>query len=401
MSEFSTAFSLDLDPTKAAHSLAGAVELAFGGPDHVGGAFLYSTAASGPEALEIGALLTDRWPEASLMGTSFEGILAQGQVFRDRPASGLLAWRQGPEEPVPFYFEAAETDLAPLVHDLEHALGGERLAPDDLLLLFPDALASTGLETRLLEFLPALGEPSVAGAAAAGVLGGAALAWVGRDAHPAATLGLVVRGAGARGGSRVECAEAGRVASPWLEISACRERWIDGLEGEPPVDWIRRQLGLEGDRAIEPYLDRLLVRLRRGGESDEADWDAEEPGDGIGYLERYVIGVDDRSGAISVPGQFRRGDRLAFALPDPDRARERLRAAVAGLVPNSLVVQFACRARDAALHGDADLESALVAHAALGREAIGTLAPFQLGPDAAGACRLLVHSTVLAALGGD
>ena len=405
MTLFSIGFSRALSADLAATELAQEVETALGGEARIGGGLLFATAACGHSSLEIATRLGDRWPNAGLLGSSFEGLLARGQVWRDEPAFGLLAWATGDSEPIPLLVDPAEVAALELAGDILEATGGARLTEDDLLLIFPDALASAGLEPFLADLLPRIGVPSLAGAATSGSVGGPAVAWSGIEHHPAATVGLLVPGGFADGRPRVRCAGASRAASPWLEISACRERWIDGLEGEPPLDWIRRQLGLDEGAPIEPHLDRLLVRLADTGSAQSSSM-PEAPGEGAElapthFDERYVIGLDAQRGSISIPGAFRRGGHLALALPDAGRAREALRTAVGGLAPSPLLMQFACRARDETLHGDADLESALVAHAASDRATLGTVAPFQIGPSAraGGSFRRLVHSTVLAALG--
>jgi len=405
MVEFSTGFTHAMRPETAARELAEAVEASLGEPAAIAGGLLLANAASGREALEIGRLLGDRWSEATLLGSSFEGVLAEGRVWRDQPAVGLLAWGHGADEPIPLFLGPTESGPVELAHDILEDAARARLEPGDLLLLFPDSLASTRLESMLSDLLPRLGAPSVAGAAATGLGGGACLAWLGHEEKAAATVGLLIPGAGVDPGvSCVRCAGGSRFASPWLEISACRERWIDGLEGEPPLDWVRRQLGLGEADPLEPHLSRLLVRLR-----DESTVPAEEdsplvPMDapGVGpddFVERYVVGLDERRGALAVTGSFRRGGQLALALPDPARARETLRAAVSALPASPLLLQFGCRSRDELLHGDADLESALVAHDARGRMTLGVVSPFQLGTDDLGRCRMRVHATVLAALG--
>ncbi len=98
-------------------------------------------------------------------------------------------------------------------------------------------------------------------------------------------------------------------------------------------------------------------------------------------------------------GSFARGDRLALALPDAAWARETLRSAVDSLPLTPLVLQLGCPSRGESLHGDRDVESAVVADQALGRRVLGVIAPFQLGSDPAGVGRLRVHSTVLVAVG--
>lgn len=390
------AVSRALDAQIAAEELAERIDHESGGPARVAGGLILATAAAGKDAMEVGRGLSLRWPNACLFGTSFEGILADGRIFRDEPAFAVLAWpEQGPFEPIPLVFEPAEQDAARIAHDILDAAGRSELTPADLVLLFPDALGSPQLERILSELGPLLAQASLAGAAATGVNGHPAQAFFGDQAQSGALLGLFVPGTGE--GSRctrplVRCADGSRSASPWLEITECRERWVDGLDGEPPLDWVRRQLGLEPGSPVEPQLDRLLTRVRRPATVGV--------GTGVArYEERYVIGVDDRRGSISLPGTFRRGDELSFALPDPERARETLRASIDELAETSLLLQFACRARDEAFYGDPDLESAWAAHHASDRRILGTVSPFQLAMSDAGLLRLLVHSTVLTALG--
>ena len=395
---FSTAtgFSRALDADRAALELAAPVEAGLGGAGAVGGALLLATSASGDQPSEVGQALGRLWPGAVVVGTTFEGLLAGGRVFRDQPAVGIVAWAGGGGEPVPLILESGvfdrpEDSLAQLKEWISEAAGPAR----DLLLLFPDSLASGGLEASLAGINSYEQGPLVAGAAASGVAGTQCLAFSAEGVEPGATVGLLVPGGAGSGGECLQLARGSRFASPWLEIGACRERWIDLLEAEPPVDWIRRQLGLEPTTPLEPYLDRLLVRIRDAPASSSVEA-CEESDD---FVERFVIGLDMRRGSISIPGKFRRGAQLAFALPDADRARDSLRRAVEALPESGTVLQFACRARDAALHGDDDMESALVDYAAGNRGSIGMLAPFQIGPSGSGSARVLVHQTVLAAFG--
>jgi small ligand-binding sensory domain FIST len=399
---FSTAtgFSGALDPGSAALELAEPVEAALGGAGAVGGALLLATSASGDQPSEVGRALGRRWPGAAVLGTTFEGLLAGGRAFRDEPAVGVVAWGVAGVEPVPLILESGAFDrpegsLAQLEAWMAEASAPIERSARDLLLLFPDSLASAGLEASLAGISAREGGPLVAGAAASGVAGTRCHAFSAEGVEPGATAGLLVPGGAGPGRGGLQLASGSRFASPWLEIGACRERWIDSLEGEPPVDWIRRQLGLDSAAPLEPYLDRLLVRIRETPGPLSVDV-SEEDDD---FVERFVIGLDMRRGSISIPGELRRGGQLAFALPDADRARDSLRQAVEALPAGGTVLQFACRARDATLHGDDDMESALVDYAAGSRGSIGTLAPFQIGPSSDGSARVLVHQTVLAAFG--
>jgi small ligand-binding sensory domain FIST len=403
MTRFWTAISRALASEVAAEELADCIDQELPGSAQVAGGLILATEAAGRGAMEVARGLMRRWPGAALIGTSFEGILAGGRILRDEPAYAVLAWSEGgPLEPVPFVCEPGEQDSGRLAEGILAAAGRLELTPNDLVLLFPDALGSAGLERALAELEPLAGQVSLAGAAATGLDGHPAQSFFGDEAQFGALVGLFVPGAEkGRSPTRplVQCAGASRPASPWLEITECRMRWIDGLDGEPPLDWVRRQLGLEPGASVEPQLDRLLVRVRRH-ETTEVESDipayAAEYAD---YEECYVIGVDDQRGSFSLPGTFRRGDRVALALPDPAYAREALSASLDALAETSLTLQFACRARDRSLYGDPDLESAWAAHHASGRRILGTVSPFQLAMMAGGAPRRLVHSTVLTALG--
>ncbi len=404
MSLLATGFSRALAARAAAAELAEQVEMQLEAGAQVGGALVLATAAAGRQGFEVGACLAERWPEASLVGTSFEGIVAEGRAWREEPALALIAWPAGEGEPVPMLVDSAafagdSAGIEHLEHMLEEAAGdGEA---EDLLLVFPDAVAATDVEAVLARVAPPADGPSVAGAAASGVDGAPCLAWADGDEEPGASIALYLRGY-ASGGARLAQAVGSRFASPWLEVSSCRGRWVDQLEDESATDWARRQLGLEASDAIEANLDRLLLRVR-----DVPGWtDPEDRIDAVttseaelDYVERYLVGVAPGRGAIALAAPVSNGARVAFALPDPDRAREALRQGVAELGAAPLVLQLTCRARDASLHGDPDVESAVVATAAEGRVALGTIAPFQLGPDSLGRPRIHVHRTMLIGVG--
>jgi small ligand-binding sensory domain FIST len=405
MTRLALALESALESAGAATALAEAVEAALGDPQAVAGAFVLSTAAAGRTGEDVGRRLAARWPGAELLGTSFEGLLLDGRVWQGEPAVAVLAWTAGEGAPVPIVCEAGQRDPDVLAKEILSA--GERVVPgpDDLVLLFPDALGPPSLRPLLDRFSPDFGGPWLAGAAASGVDGSPASSWA-FPADPGESeplVGLLFPGRPMPGRpARVQCAGATRLASPWLEITACRTHWIDALEGEPPIVWIRRQLGLDEAAPIEPHLDRLLLRLagppgREAGRAAKRGPEIEPDA----FDELYVSGLDPRRGAVGVLGALARGDRVALALPDAGWAREALRAAVDALPASPIVLQLGCPSRGESLHGDRDIESAVVAHQAVGRRTLGVLAPFQLGSDPTGVARLRVHSTVLAAIGPD
>lgn len=410
MTILAAAFASALDPDRAAVQVVDRIEGALGAGRPVAGAFVFASAASGDGGQRVGRLLAERWPAAELLGTGFEGLIGEGRVWLGEPAVAVLAWTEGGASPLPIVVSTAGRDPGLVAQEIRELVDSSSTGPEDVCLLFPDAIGAAFLVPLLERFGPSSGGPRLAGAASSGAESGASLAWSSPDvADPGGGLlvGLLIPGrlpGGPTGGQsdgrrvdpvceRVRCAGASRRASPWLEVSACRPHWVDGLEGEPPVVWIRRQLGLGAEDEVEPTLERLLVRLARG----EAGWDGE--GEPASYEERFVTGVDRRRGAIGVMGRFARFDRLAFALPDPGLARESLRAAVDALPRTPLLVQLGCASLGAALHGDRDLESAVVASQVFGGVTIGVIAPFQLAADPGAGAGLRVHTTVLAAAG--
>lgn len=398
MTRLAVALEAALDPGIAARSLAAAIEAALGEADAISGAFVFATAAAGASGEAVGRDLASRWPAATLLGTSFEGLVLDGRVWQGEPAVAVLAWTAGPGAPVPIVCEVGGRDPDGLAKEIASA--GEQVVPgpDDLVLLFPDALGPPVLRPLLDRFSPTFGGPALAGAAASGIDGEAASTWAdpGQPGEPDLLVGLLIPGAPAR----IRCAGATRLASPWLEVSARRPHWIDALEGEPPSLWIRRQLGLDDDAPLEPHLDRLLLRLTgpppATGRHAERHAPEAEP---EAFDELFITGLDPRRGAVGIMGSVVRGDRVALALPDAAFAREHLRVAVADLPDSPLVFQIACPSRGESLHGDPDVEAAVVADQAAGRRVLGVVAPFQLGSDLSGTARLRVHSTVLVALG--
>ncbi|MBW2497071.1 MAG: hypothetical protein JRF61_07325 [Deltaproteobacteria bacterium] len=400
MQRFTIGSTRAMAPEQAALELAECVEKELGAETAPAGGMLWSTAAAGTQGAAVGRLLAERWPAAELVGTSFEGVLVDGRLDRDRPAMVLLAWAAAEGAPTVFAFEAGECDVERMVHDLLEGVGRSELGPRDLLLLFPDAHGSAPVESLLCDFAPRLGRPCMVGAAAAGLEGEAALAWVGQESWPGALVGLIVPASDASEPApavpRVFGAGATRLASDWLRVTRSRGHWLDRLEEESALVWARRQLGLAEDASVEPHLDRLLLRLCRGAREDEA-----APGDRVDFDERYVVGIDADRGALCLPTSVKPGDEVAFALPDAALAREALAGAVEALPRTPCLLHLKCRARDASLHGDAELEPALVAHLARDRRTAGTVSPFQIAPAPDGGARLRVHTSLLVALGDE
>ena len=409
-----------LSPETAGEALATQVEKTLGAAA-VGGGLLLSTSAAGGQGLEVGRILGRRWPGADLAGTSFEGIVSEGRLWRDRPALALLAWGEQGAKPGLFGVDAGENDVPGLLaHEILEAAGRSELGPEDLVLLFPDAHSSRAIEPVLSSLAPMLGQAAIAGAGASGLNGEPVPAWLESASWAGGWVGLVLPGPGpgslgdeqgaqaARpplSRSRVVTAPASRACSPWLGVTRCRGHWIERLDGEPALARLRRELGLTARSSLGDILDRLLVRIRADGAEAwtgvmERDSERADPAVHEVYEERFVIGIDEGRGALSLPTAVGSGAQIAFALPDPGLARDALRTGIDAIERTECLLHFGCRTRDASLHGDPDLEPALVAHLARDRGTLGTVGPLQLGPDRFGGVRLLVHATVLAALGG-
>jgi small ligand-binding sensory domain FIST len=366
MREFAIGFTRAPGPAEAAAELAAAVEAQLGAGSGVAGGLLLATAAAGLQGPEAGRLLARRWPDAGLAGTSFEGIVAQGELSRDRPALALLAWPQGSQEPGLFACGAEESDVDRIAHEILEAAGPAGLGPRDLVLLFPDAFGAAPIEAIMVELEGLLGSLSIAGAGASGLEGEPALGWLGEEDWPGGLLGLVVPGGATEAALRPRLCTAGatRGASPWLCVTRSRGHWIDRLEDESALDCIRRELGLADRKRLEAQLGRLLVRVRRRPEPGPP---GVESGDEPDFDERFVVGLDPRRGSISLPIGVSQGNEIALALPDAGVARNALEASIEAMPRTDVLIHFGCRARDASLHGDEDLEAALVAHHARDR----------------------------------
>lgn len=405
-----------LSPEAAGDALASQIEKALGGAAAVGGGLLLATSAAGSQGLEVGRILGRRWPGADLAGTSFEGIVSEGRLWRDRPALALLAWDEQGARPGIFGVDAGDEDVPGLLaHEILEAAGRSVLGPEDLVLLFPDVHSPRAIEPFLASLAPMLGAAAIAGAGASGLNGDRAPAWLDSASWAGSWVGLVLPGPGSASPEdeqathaprpplsrpRVRTAPASRACSPWLGVTRRQGHWIERLDGEPALARLRRELGLTARSSLAEPLDRLLVRIRAGGaeEGPGAIGDSEGADPAV-YEERFVIGVDEHRGALSLPTAVRADEQIAFALPDPGLARDALRAGIEAIERTECLLHFGCRTRDASLHGDPDLEPALVAHLARDRGTLGTVGPLQLGPDRFGQVRLLVHASVLAALG--
>ncbi len=409
MSRIHTGFTCAPRAAIAADALIAAIEGSLPPAADLAGGLVLATAASGDQGFEVGERLAARWPGATFAGTSFEGLLAEGRVWLGQPAIALLAWTSGADAPQTLLVEpeAISGDPEALDH-LEialRALGvGHEPGPADAMLLFPDALTGAALELTLAGLVERLDGLRVVGSAASGLGGEPALAWMDGERESGAALGLFLpRRSGAAGGALdLEQAIGSRFASPWLEVSRARGVWIEEIEAEPALTWLRRQLGFDASEPLETWLDRFLIRVRVAERGEEAVEMLAHDETRVDYVERYPVGFDAERGSIALSEPLRKGDLLAFALPDAGLARASIRAAVARLPDTPLLLQLACRARDASLHGDQDLESALVVAESGNPVVLGTVAPYQLAPQQGAAPRLQVHRTILLAIGsGD
>ena len=146
MKRFLTAFSRALDPLNMAEELALGVEGEPGGAGPLAGALVLATAASGDGGFEVGRALGERWPGAVVVGSSFEGVVSGGRIYRDEPAMALLAWTEEQKQtPVPFVLDAGEADAARISEAIFEASGQSALNSGDLVLLFGRCPSRVGL----------------------------------------------------------------------------------------------------------------------------------------------------------------------------------------------------------------------------------------------------------------
>lgn len=315
----------------------------------------------------------------AVAGCTASGVLAGALESDGEPAVAILALAGA----------RAEAFLVPGLRGREAAGGAEILAriggragARDLVALFPDPTA-LALRPLVAGLADPLGSAGVVGAGA-GVAGGS-LQWCGPKVASGALAGLVLRCARE---PELRVTQACRPVTGLLPVTRASGHWIESIAGRPALDVYREAARGPLAADLRRASSFLMVALPApGGESLARGH----------YRVRNVVGFAEPRGAFAVPEPVGRGQEIAFALRDPEGARDDLRALCDSLAAArpAAALYLGCCGRGRALFGVAGLESGYLAGALPATALVGMQGPCQIAP-LGGRPELLTYAGVLA-----
>jgi small ligand-binding sensory domain FIST len=278
--------------------------------------WVYLTDAYAPHAQALLAELQRRWPGVEWVGASGIGVAAGGVEYFDEPALALMLTDLAVEHFRVFsgarplggfaahtanvHADPGTADLAELIHDMS-------------------ARTATGYLFGGLASAPSR-QLQIAGGVLAGGLSGVAFD------RSVALVSRVTQGCQPVGPQRI--------------VSAAERNVVTALDGEPALDCLLRDVGLEGvePRAALPKLRQVLVGLTDGavdaGVIDIADEDASTRSAfdavvrrgafGADTRVRHLIGLDPGRRGIAIADTAEVGQQLAFCTRHVEAARRDL-----------------------------------------------------------------------------
>jgi len=311
----------------------------------------------------------DAFPEAAaaarkicgssrLVGCSGAGILSDECEIEGETAAVVLAIASNTLQAIPFYLDGLK--------GRDHAVGGEIgrlvkpvLDENPLIVLFPDTLSCD--PDLLFDGIHEVAGPvPIVGGGAASGNGRTPRTWQVCDGEASsnALSGVIITGAIVSSiGVTQSCLPLGRA----LKITSSNGNAIHALDGLPAIQALARSFAGEG-RALPADFSRIAPHLfvafpagpgrevRRGQ-----------------YIVRSILGVDPDDGAIIVGRETHEGESIAFALRDPQGAREDLKAMIEETLPVAgqpdLGLYFNCCARGSGLYGLADIDTSYIRNA--------------------------------------
>lgn len=377
-----TGLSTRQDAAEAAREAITRARAGLGGAEP-GAAVLAATAPHGGEVAALAAAAAEALPGAAVCGATVDGVMAGGREPADARCIGVLLLA-GPE---------AATGLAEDVAGAEETAFAElarRVAPDpapqDLVLLLaagpaldPWRLVSAATEE--------LGPATWTGATASEAPDGAARVFAGARSSQDGVAALRLRGGKAPAlGVTQSCRLQERIHT----VTRSEGHWVLGLDGRPALDVYREAAGGRLASELRRAVEFVLAARAHGG--------AAEPRPGA-FLARRLAGVSARRRAFALPEPVARGSRLAFAVREPNAARDELAALLGeavGLRP-AAGLYLSGRDRGPGLFGVDELEAAYLGSRLPGVPLLGLRTGCELAPQA-GAGAVLTHAGVLALL---
>jgi small ligand-binding sensory domain FIST len=359
--------STALDPGAAAEEAVGlAVARLDGETPSV--SLVLGSAAHGQALPELAKHVAKQLDGSPFAGGSVEGVVAPGVEVSSYPA--LLVLTLAGIDAVPFLMRDVDGVEERVGEDLSLRLS-QGPNPEDVVVVIPDSLGLNA--ARLVAGLAEhLAPATVLGTGAAPAARGAVCLWSDAGVAHDGVAGIVLR----RVQPRLGIAQAGRAITPLLGVTRARGNWVLGLDGRPALDVYREAASGQGpeppgrwDEASAP----LLVGIARASSA--------EP------IVRNVVGFDASRGAFSVPEPMRSGDRLALFELDGGWASDAFAAQLAPLrdPAPAFGLYVNCRARGAALFGEAGVEATHLANAFADCPVAGAVGPFQIAPPEPGA----------------
>ena len=274
--------------------------------------WVYLTDAFAADAAALLAELGLRWPGVEWVGASGVGIAAAGVEYFDEPALSLMLTDLAPARFRVFSGARPLTNFAAHTANV-HADPGTA----DLADLIHDMSARTATGYLFGGLASGAARPlHIAGTALAGGLSGVAFD------RSVPLVSRVTQG----------CQPVG----PARRVTAADRNVITALDGEPALDCLLRDVGLEGaePRAALPRLRQVLVGvsdglLDTGGDEDGATrsaFDAIASRDAFGAdtRVRHLIGLDPARRGIAIAQAAEVGMQLAFCTRGVEAARRDL-----------------------------------------------------------------------------
>jgi small ligand-binding sensory domain FIST len=351
------------------------------GSTHPTAAIVLATSAWGEAAGEAAAAASERLGCAACVGGTVYGVLEGGTEHTLNPAVAVLAVEGLAAQP--FLLDSVSGEEAHVGAEIRDLLDTP-LRSEDLVLVFPDAKAL--LAAPVVDGLrKELCAGRVVGLGMSAIESGAARQWQGGACVEGGVSGLVLRSSAT---PAVDVAQGTVLVSPAIEVSRAKGHWILELEGERALDRYsaiaREPLASDLQRALQ----HVLIAIPPCGERKV---------DLATSRIRKIVGLDEARGAIALPHEVKRGDRIAFALLDARVAREQLGEMLARAEGGgALGLYFGCRTRGESLFGDSGLEAGYLDRVGQSCPLIGATGPYQiapLGPD--GPPELLTYAAAL------
>ena len=301
---------------------------------------------------------------SAIVGASAHGVLGAGIESEGQAAVSVMALSGIEAEP--FLISDVSGDESEIGGEIASRIpGGPR--SEDLVVVLPDPRLDTSALIRGFE--TALRPAHVVGAGAADPFSNSPVQWVGTTVETESVAGVVLRGSAVRIGVTQAC----RPTTELLTVTRTRGNWILELDGRPALDVYREAaLGALADD-LQRAAAFVLVAL-------PSDRDASlQPGT---YRVRHVVGFSPDERAFAVPESVARGDRIAFAIREPESAREDLKQMLAGLADPkpALGLYFNCCARGAPFFGVPGLEAAYLDNTFPETPIAGMFGSYEVGP---------------------